>query len=169
MNRKSCRRRPEFDSLETMTLLSGISAMAHPAALPIIGPRDAVAAAITFNGTVKGTYKSHGLGVPDSFAAKGSLSPVGKISLTGSAVFSPVNPTGSMTITSTKNKHNKIFATLTTDGLQGPVFYTITGGTGTFAGASGGGQAEFAFTIAPHKGSGASHGKLTIMFINVIL
>jgi hypothetical protein len=189
MIRKRFRRRPEFDSLETMVLLSGISVVEHTGVAALVAPvaksggSKSTTTPIVLSGTAKGTFQTgRGAGAPTSFNAKGVITPLGHATLKGSiqpALFaqisrqhipitvgtgkgvpsnSPAHPTG--TVTLAVRKHGKVFASLSTQGSGSPVFYRITGATGTYTNVSGSGEAIITTT-------GSSHGKLTITFENL--
>jgi hypothetical protein len=162
MNRMTYRRRPEFESLESMVLLSGVAAAGRHAAAALVATRPVTDALVSLSGTAAGTYRSgKAAGSPVTFTARGSVSPLGKAKVTGSLQLSIASPTGTMTIAA---GHNKVFANLSTKGLGAPVFIniTITGGAGKFAGASGSGEAIV--NIVPANGKGPAHGHLTITF-----
>jgi hypothetical protein len=158
MIRKRIRRRPELESLETMVLLSGISALEHHGAAAMVARETQAGSVITLSGTAKGTFKA--AGTSDNFLAKGSISPLGKISLKGTVNFAA--STGSLIIASTGRKHGKITASLTPNGPQNPVSYTITSASGIFASDTG--SAEAVFSTVAAKGKGPAHGKVTITF-----
>jgi hypothetical protein len=161
MIRKRLRRRPELESLETMVLLSGISALEHHGAAAMVARETQAGGLITLSGTAKGTFKA--AGKSDNFLATGSLSPLGKISLKGSVNFAA--GTGSLIIASTGRKHGKITASLTPNGPTNPVPYKITSASGIFAGDTGSGEAVFDAVTA--HGKGPAHGKVTIIFENI--
>ena len=52
-----------------------------------------------------------------------------------------MNPTGTVTLTGVGKKHGKVFASVSTAGPYSPVYYTITGATGEYAGDTGSGVA----------------------------
>jgi hypothetical protein len=156
MIRKKFGRRPELESLEAMVLLSGTSVVRHSVGAALVAPVAKTSGPIVLSGTARGTFQSgRGAVAATSFSAKGPISPLGKATLRGTLQLQTANPTGSVTLT--VKKHGQLFASLTTKGLGSPVFYTITGGTGTFAGDSGSGEAILTT-------SGSSHGKVTITF-----
>jgi hypothetical protein len=159
MIRKKFCRRPELESLEAMVLLSGTSVVRHSGVAALVAPVAKTAGPIVLSGSARGTFQAEGgAGAPTSFSGKGHISPLGNATLKGSLQLAIANPTGSVTLT--VKKHGQLFASLSTKGLGSPVFYTITGGTGTFAGDSGSGEA-----ILTTKGS--SHGRVTITFENL--
>ena len=127
--RKTIRRRPEVETLESMTLLSGVAAAAHPVA---------ALTSVELSGTVKGTLSASG-----KVKGSGSLSPVGKITFSGHQTIGVVQ--GSETLSS---KHGKISLTTDLRSIGGGSYtgeYTITGGTKSYAGASGEGSLESTF------------------------
>ena len=152
MARKLVRRRPEVESLETMVLLSGITASE-----PLSG------GAVVLSGIAKGTYKTAKVGEPTTFSEKGTISPLGKVTIKGSIDYLEVHPSGTVTLSSASKKHGTITASLTTAGPFSPVFYTITSATGIFAGDTGSGESVLMTT--PAKGRGPAHGKVTLTFV----
>ena len=158
MKRTRLRRRPELESLETVVLLSGISgAAANVAREPLAG------GPIVLSGIASGTYKTTKIGEPTTFSEKGVISPLGKATIKGSIDYLEVNPTGTVTLTGVGKKHGKVFASVSTAGPYSPVYYTITGATGEYAGDTGSGVALV--SSAPAKGKGPAHGKVTITFL----
>jgi hypothetical protein len=157
MKRLLSRRRPEFEALESMLLLSGASATDHhPAAAAAVG-RPSLALGSLF-GTASGTYSfGRAAGAPVTFSGKGNVSPLGRATVRGSLQLAVASPSGRMIISA---RHGKVFADLSTAGLGAPVFYTITGGTGRWAGAAGLGEAIV--NTVPSHGKGPAHGRLTI-------
>jgi hypothetical protein len=112
---------------------------------------------VNLSGTASGTYRAGGAG-SFNFSGKGTVSPLGRATVKGSLLM----PTGQMTIAT---RHGKVFANLSTTGLSTTVLntsvsYTITGGTGQFAGASGTGAGFL--SISPAHGKGAAHGRFVI-------
>ncbi len=161
MVRKRLRRRPELESLETMVLLSGISAAEHAASAVMLAREPVADAQIVFMGIAKGTYKTSSSFL-STFSEKGTISPLGKVKIKGSIQYGILHPTGTVTVSIATRKHGEIIASLTTAGPDDPVFYTITGSSGIFAGDTGSG--ESVLTLKPAKGKGPSHGKLTVVF-----
>jgi hypothetical protein len=68
-----------------------------------------------------------------------------------------------VTFSSATKKHGKITASLSAAGLAQPVFFTITGSSGTYSGDTGSG--EVLLSVVPAKGKGAPHGKVTLTFV----
>ncbi len=163
MVRKELRRRPELESLETMVLLSGISAVDHAGGEAMLAREPVADASIVLVGTAKGTYKTSSSFL-STFNEKGTISPLGKVKIKGSIQYGILHPTGTVTVSSATKKHGKITASLTTAGPDDPVFYTITSSSGIFAGDTGSGESLETLTIA--KGKGPVHGKVTVMFVD---
>ncbi len=162
MKRRTYRRRPEFESLESMVLLSGIAAAEHEhhAAAAMVATKPVREALISLSGTASGTYRSgRAAGSPYTFTGKGTVSPLGRATVSGSLQLAVSAPTGQITVAT---RHGKIFASLSTSGLGAPVFYSITGGTGRFAGATGHGAGDL--NIVQGHGKGPANGRFTITF-----
>ena len=159
MNRKLFRRRPEFESMESMVLLSAVSIMSHSRAAAI-AESAAMPQSSVLTGTVRGTYSSRGgPGSAKTVSAKGSIAPLGKVTLKGSVELTNPSRGGSITIST---KHGKVFVKLGANGIGSPLFYTITRGTGKLAGVSGTGEAVI--VAVPKKGGRPHHGTFTITF-----
>jgi hypothetical protein len=60
-------------------------------------------------------------------------------------------------------RRGKIFANLGTTGLGALISYTITGGTGRYAGSTGTGEGSL--SILPAHGKGPPHGRFRITFM----
>jgi hypothetical protein len=143
-----------------MLLLSGMAATGNHPPVALLARVPRASSPIVLNGTIRGTYHiASALGGVTIFKAQGSLTPVGHVNLKGSIHYTLRTPGGPATFST---KHGKIFADLTTGILGNPVSYTITGGTGRYAGATGSGEAIV--TTVPASGHGASHGKVKITF-----
>jgi len=166
MIRRTIRQCPQFESLESMVLLSGVSVARHATVAGLIAAPDTrIGGPIVLSGTAQGTYHfGPEEGSPArpvvrvNFRAKGFVVPVGKVTLKGTMVHYLVTG-GTYTLSS---KHGKIFGDLITEGLS-PAFYSITGGTGKWTGVSGSGEALL--TTLAAKGPGLEHGKVTIQFV----
>jgi len=141
---KIFKRRPEVERLESMTLLSGMAAAAHSAAIP--NP-------LHLTGSVHGTYQLEGTG--STSKASGSISPLGHITDSGSV--SHIDGLGTVTMTA---KQGKVFLDLKLrpSGIGFGGTYTITGGTKAFAAETGSGHVQ----ITP-SGS-VSHGHLMVTY-----
>jgi hypothetical protein len=164
MTHKRFHRRPEVESLETMVLLSGGSAVEHPSVPAMIELHAQAGNAILLTGTAKGTYKSSSSGVT-TFSDKGTLSPLGKVTLKGSINYRAASPTGMVTFSSATKKHGKITASLSTQGPNQPVFFMIESSNGIYSGDTGSGEALLSVVRA--NGKGPQHGKVTITFVQV--
>jgi hypothetical protein len=157
MMRQSFRRRPEVESLESMVLLSGLSMVERPGVAALVARQAQINSSTPLSGTATGTYTER-RGAPIHFSAKGSFSSLGNSTLKGTLNLSTGNASGKVTIS--VKKQGKVFANLTEAGVGSPVLYTITGGTGKLAGASGSGEAFF--TVGVGRGRGTSHGMFTL-------
>ena len=121
---------------------------------------------IQWSGTVRGTFHEHDVSSPPLFAftARGTLSPGGKSTVTGSLSEIHGGWSGAMAITT---RHGKIMANLSSlPELDVPVeslHYIERGGTGQYAHATAEGDADFAMVERP--GKGAPHGTITIHFL----
>jgi hypothetical protein len=158
MIRKSFRRRPELETMESKLLLSGVTQTHFSPAAALTAPIEKVPA-VQLVGTAKGTFHEVAKGsLVYDYSAHGSLSPVGKSTVKGTTDYG----TGTGTVT-VSTKHGKINADVTLRDLGASADYTITGGTGQYSGATGSGVADL--TNAFSKGKGPLHGKITITFV----
>ena len=96
MIRKRFRRRPELESLETMVLLSGLSVLEHPGVVAIAAQGCAPTRRQSCLEQPKEPTSS-GAGRTSFFSAKGSLSPLGKVTLKGSIDYGVASPSGTAT------------------------------------------------------------------------
>lgn len=140
MIQRKSKRNPEFESLESMQLLSGAGAAVHHAMV-----HDRVAqvhrapvgdVALNLSGTVQGTYRVVG-GAAARFNGRGMVSPLGKAHLKGK--ISLTSSGGQLTLNF--GRRGKVFAAVGGGTTAGGYLYQITGGTRTFAGDSGTGVA----------------------------
>jgi hypothetical protein len=134
--KRSTRRRPELESLEPLVLLS--HAPTPTPARPVV----------SLVGTIHASGKLNSQVV--SVSGSGDLGPVGKVSL---KYFADVLvPSASVTL---KGKHGKII--LVGDSLlppgsnSGTIHYRVIGGTNSYGGATGSGEATV--TVDPLKGN----------------
>ena len=150
MTRKSVRRRPELESLESIALLSGISTVAHPGVAALIDHLPQASKSIALSGTVKGTFKpGRGPTAPVTFSVKGTVNPLGQVTATGSVHFDNVFlPYGTMTVTTS---HGKFNVKLQEKVLSGPFIATINGGTAEYLGASGKGSSQVTLNALKHS------------------
>jgi hypothetical protein len=147
MIRRKFRRRPDFESLESMQLLSGAGvASSHAMALhPMVQqarahqtvgePRAGVP--LSLSGVVQGRYRITG-GAAATFSGRGKLGSAGMAQLRGTIALVSA---GNGELTLSFGRRGKIFANVTGGALGGDFTYQITGGTRSFAGDTGSGAA----------------------------
>ena len=158
MKRLMYRRRPQFESLESMVLLSGTAVAVHPAAAAMVAMEPASTIPASISGTVKGTYHAgKAAGSPVTFTSSGMVSPLGHVTLKGSLQLSTTS--GNLILST---KHGKVQAGAVVKTFPTIFTYTITGGTGRFAGATGSGLVST--NVDAFAGSGQSHGHFAITF-----
>ncbi len=162
MIRKYFRRRPELEAMESKLLMSGVSAVHHPAAAALVAPVEKDMSSPLF-GKLEGTFHEVDSASPKLvFSVKGTLSPGGKSTVTGFWTYGVQNGSGTMTV---ETKHGKIKADLSA--ASGNHFatesYSIKVGTGQFEGTTGAG--DLTFEMIPSKGNGLPHGKISIDFL----
>ena len=157
MTQRKSKRRLEFESLESMQLLSGVGetvphAMVLDAAAQVHrAPVEDVA--LNLSGTIRGTFRVAGRGTAASFSGRGPVSPVGKAQLKGNIDLGGSG--GQLTLNF--RKRGKVFASVTGGTAAGGYTYQITGGTRTFAGDTGTGVA-FVNILSP----GRTHGRFAL-------
>ena len=142
MLRKSVRRRPELETLESIALLSGISTVAHPEVAALVQHLPQASKNIHLSGTVKGNYSVSPLTATIKFSASGPVSPLGSVSATGSLQVLPT-PSGSMVV---KTKKGNIDVKLSATTIKGPYIVKIYGGTKAYLGAHGTGSGSITRT-----------------------
>ena len=129
--RKTMRRRPELETLESMTLLSGMTAVAQQVAA--FSP-------LPLSGSVRGTTATHGTGAP-TFKVWGALSPLGKVTAAGHGSIATVTgPNGSFSLLT---QLGRVFVATDVASIGKRMFsgsYTIQGGTQAYAGDTGSGS-----------------------------
>ena len=158
MIRKRFQRRPEFESLESMVLLGGLTSE-HASVTALVAMKAKVDGPITLRGSAIGSsHVENGLGTPIKFSAVGLIKPRGSLKLKGSILLSIQNPTGELKISTA---HGKLYAAVN-ESASGVFTYTITGGTGKWTHVSGSGEV-FVFTV-PSRSKGSSHGRIGIDF-----
>jgi hypothetical protein len=165
---------PGVESLEAMTLLSGLAmpAVAHAAE---VGMPTAMSTAVHVNGTTRGEYvrvrANPDTGSTYDFNTTGILPGFGVAAVSGS-VQTPGNiatgtASGSLTLFSLKGT-----LTLKVSSASLPSFsplpskltFTITGGTGAFAGATGSGTIAVALHQTFGRGPMLTGGAVTLTF-----
>lgn len=140
MTQRKSKRCLEFESLESMQLLSGAGAAVHQAMVhhqaAEVHRAPVGDVALNLSGTVRGTYRVVGE-TSAKFNGRGTVSPIGKTRLQGTLAFS-----GNGQLTLNFGKRGKVFAAVTSlDPTGGSATYQVTGGTKTFAGDGGTGVA----------------------------
>jgi len=149
--RKPVRRRPVVESLESLMLLSTF-ASTHAVAAEV-SARGVNAGPIVLEGSARGFYRSgRAPGSPISFMARGNISPLGPATIKGTFQATVNPPTGTVVISA--GRRGAVFATLASTEDPNVVTYTITGGRGRFAGASGNGTATINFSTPNARGRG---------------
>jgi hypothetical protein len=163
MIRKTVRRRPEFESLESMLLLSGIAVHRHHAAEALVAP----AMTSPLSGTASGTFsagKRAAAGEPVSLTTHGYISPVGRV--TETATFPLFGSTGPQNVTMSIG-HDKVTSTMSAVEFGIPVSYEITGATGKFTSLIGD-SGEAVLSVVPSvkmvEGRFPTKGHFTITF-----
>ena len=120
MNRKTFRWQAEFESMESIVLLSAVTLAGRPGAAAV-AELEAKRHSILLFGTAEGTYSTRGgPGAVETFSAHGLITPLGNVTLKGSIRRTSLKGSGSVTIST---KHGKVFAKLGAHGLGSPVIY----------------------------------------------
>jgi hypothetical protein len=164
------RRRPQVESLESMTLLSGASAAVGGSIAAMTSQ------VLHLDGMIKGTYHEH-LPIPDvgksyTFTGSGQINPLGRSSLSGSVqtlgFIASGHAHGTLVLS---NAHGSVTLQLTGPAQQGfaslphTFSYTITSASGKFKGDTGSGMV--ALTLGTSKtatGSIVQTGSFTMVF-----
>ncbi len=130
--------RPEFEALESMTLLSaGMTAVAQQ--VEVLARKPKFSNPLKLLGTLHGTVKASNHTHFSLWMASGNLSPVGHMS------FSELVPPGQgLTMLKLSSDVGRLFVTI------GVESYTITGGNGTLRGETGSGGLIFAEGAGVH-------------------
>jgi hypothetical protein len=146
MIRRKSQRSLEFESLESMELLSGAGlisahAMAHHHTAQQASRTPMASETLALSGVVHGRY--HDIGrTRAAFSGRGTLIQVGTTRLRGT-IESALSGGGQLTLSF--GRRGKLFAAMTSATPAGAhtfqIAYQITGGTGSFAGDTGGGVA----------------------------
>jgi hypothetical protein len=154
MARRKSQKQLEFESLESMELLS-VAGMAMPHAMiphhlvthaQVHRARSELVPgiALALSGSGQGTYRMVSGGSAATFTGRGNFSGVGNARLQGSIALDASGDSGQMTLN--LGRRGKLFVSvsgLTTSG--GGITYQITGGTKTFAGDTGSGTGGVTF------------------------
>jgi hypothetical protein len=185
--REHLRRRPRVESLESMTLLSGVSAAARGAIAALLGPVAPTSGhKIEPTGSVKGTYHVHitnpDIGKEFIFFGSGQVAPLKHVKLTGH-ITSPgfiyhghstgllvlSDPNGSVTLAVTGPPQNGFTP------IPDVFNFKITSASGKFKGDTGTGFMVLELDPAqtPTTPSGGAptpdgeHGTFTMIFLRV--
>jgi hypothetical protein len=165
MIRKTYRRRPSVESLESMVLLSGFSGATHHAAPALLTKLPAASAVTNVSGTLKGTFTSAAGDGPYHLTGSGAVSPFGHTTVKGSYIVSGPDYQLTGTLTLTTSKGNIVMDTVveTTEfgKLTSPVSMTISNGTKHFKGIGGSGSGSLDFMVR-NPGSVKPSGKFTL-------
>ena len=179
--RERLRLRPRVESLESMTLLSGVSAAVRGAIAALLAPVAPTSGhEIDLTGTAKGTYHVHIIN-PDTgkdfiFFGSGQVAPLGHVELTGH-IHSPgfianghstgllvvSDPKGSVTLAVTGPEQNGFTPVPDTFTFQ------ITSASGKFKGDTGTGFIVLELDPAhtPPTPPAGEHGTFTMIFLTV--
>jgi hypothetical protein len=135
--RERPRRYPEVETLESVTLLSGVPAAVQPVA---------AIQSLQLSGSLQGTTATR----PNpTFQVSGLLSPLGKVTAAGhGSVETVTGPNGSFNL---RTRQGRLFVSTDVASVGKRSFsgdYSIQGGTGAYAGARGSGS----FTVS-HTGN----------------
>jgi hypothetical protein len=104
MARKGHRRYIDFESLESLALMS-VAAGTHQEHLLALIAREQAGGPVQLVGTVKGTYHSkRGAGAPMEINAKGPLNSIGRLTVKGTITLSSTKPAGSSTLSGKQGK-----------------------------------------------------------------
>ena len=182
--RERLRLRPRVESLESMTLLSGVSAAVRGAIAALLAPVAPTSGhEIDLTGTVTGTYHVHSsnpdTGKDFSFFGSGPVAPLGHVELTGH-INSPgfiarghsrgllvlSNPNGSLTLAVAGPEQNGFTP------VPDTFTFKITSASGKFKGDTGTGFMVLELNPSPIPPAGAStlageHGTFTMIFLTV--
>jgi hypothetical protein len=162
MNRRSLRRRLEFESLESMVLLSGPSAPEHSGVHALAVEKAKATHPIVLTGGAIGNYRSgHGFGAQSKITGLGSIEPFGLVSLSGTLLLNVPNPAGRLVIST---GHGKVYVNVSGTSAQSLFSYSITHGTRKWTGVSG--KGEVMITMVPVGSTGSSHGRVSLTFLS---
>jgi hypothetical protein len=164
MIRKTCRRRPSFESLESMVLLSGFSAVTHHAAPALMTKLPDASTASKVSGTLRGTIT---IETPLPFKASGVVSPFGHTTAKGSFLLSAEtpsmsNPSLSGTFTLTTSKGNIVVDATDTSLGKIPLSLTVIKGTKHLSGIVGSGSGSTTWTVNPKPHGGKFGGTFSL-------
>jgi hypothetical protein len=181
--RETRQTRPQLESLESMTLLSGVAAAAlrhnHHAEVVVInnGPTNPnPGTAITLKGTERGLY-SAGQQIPDTgkqytLFALGRVTPLGSTFTTGSfhapGFITTGTVDGSLTVRALRGTLTLHLTGTAPGSSSGPfdLTYAITQGSGAFAGNSGTGTVDI--TVNPFGSASAQPGRSEVGRVTLV-
>jgi hypothetical protein len=172
--KKVSRRRPELESLESLTLLSGVEGVVHghPAVPATVVTTASRAHPLTLQGTIaaKSLVTTKRDGTTATISGSGTLRPIGPITLSGTLNFDAQGRQTSGALILVSRGSNKLLANLEQSAPGSNQFqYTITGGIKAFLYASGSGKATLQTHSAgapTQQGAGfqPGHSRLSITF-----
>ena len=147
--KKSTRIRPVVESLESMMLLSTVVAELHPHALPAA---HVVTAEATTTVDLQGTLKGSGTISKTTATVSGS----GNLGKVGTTTFKTkinlASPPSNVVLSTKKgNLYLQASSALVGSGSSGSTTYEITGGTKSYAHATGAGTVAATYTLAKGK------------------
>jgi hypothetical protein len=168
MRRPKFQRYLEFESMESMELMSGVGIAAphelvqqgllvHPMAHR--GQVSTTGVSLSLSGTLRGTYRAVNGGTQAKFNGKGQLASLGNAQVNGTV--SLVAPYTQRNLKLSLGKRGQIFITLTGVTPTGEFKYEVTGGTKSFAHDTGNGviavlisetsatRGQFSMTLVP--------------------
>lgn len=149
--KKSTRIRPVVESLESMMLLSTVVGELHSHVAPAVHVVTAEATTVALHGTLTGSGKISGTSA--SVSGSGNLGSVGKT--TFKTNVSLTNPPSNVVLSTKKgNLYLQASSALIGAGSSGSTTYVITGGTKSYAHATGSGSVTASYALA--------HGKLSL-------
>ena len=167
MTCRKSKRHLEFESLETMELLSGAgTALSHAMAHHLMpqahrGTRPSVGGgALDLSATVQGNYHVAGKSAVN-FTGRGPINTLGNAHLQGKIGYGAAAGSGKFTLNF--GKRGKVSAIITGQTDTNTYNYQIIGGTRTFAGDSGSGVAVVNILSAS---GGQSRGRFALTFEN---
>ena len=179
--RRKIHARPQLESMEARTLLSGVAAAI--AALPIHAEvSNAAGTTRTLAGSARGAFHAHRTATAKDYvvAAAGTLTPIGKAAVNGTldVALVPTSgpPSGTLHLVTRKGSLTLEIpkSVMIPTGLPAPTSkgeivdtYVITGGKGAYKGDTGSGVVEFTFT---GKASAGAHqvGRVAIRFTTLL-
>lgn len=140
--------RPAVESLESLMLMTAAPGRLHAMVMPAAEVATQATPAIALHGTIRGTGTL--VGSTLTVHAAGQLGKVGLATITASG--SITDPPASITLAT---RRGKLVLTAVTPaviaGTSGSVHYTITGGTGAYAHATGSGTIAGSYSVLAHN------------------